>query len=90
MNHALTPTARLAAHAIHEVLDPMIEALLERLRAAWDAHLRLLADNPRYAAAVAAGTSALMGQDSPLDLIAAITAALIAIYTATRRVIAHL
>jgi hypothetical protein len=91
VNYALTPTtARLAAQAAYAVLDPLVDALLEQLRDAWEMHLRLLAENPRYAAAIAAGTAALMGHSSPLDLIAAITAALLAIYSATRKVVAYL
>jgi hypothetical protein len=90
MNYTHMPTARLAWQAAYKLVDPLIDAMLDQLCRTWQTHLRLLAHNPRYAAAVASAAAGLTGQDSPLDLIAAIAAALLAIHTAARRVIAHL
>jgi len=81
MLHRLTRTA----HSIHRAIRALWGALLDRLRQAWEMHRRLLRDNPAYAAAAAAGAATIAGQDSPLDLLAAIAAALLAIYAATRR-----
>lgn len=51
----------------------------------WMAHQRLLRDNPAYAASATAGAACVAGQESALDLIAAIAATALAVYAATRR-----
>lgn len=76
----LPRTARSLGHAMRVAVD----ALVELLTRAWSAHCRLLRENPAYATAAAAGLAAVVGQDSLLDLIAAILAALVGIYAATR------
>jgi propanediol dehydratase large subunit len=81
MLHRITRTMSTITRAIRA----MTTRALDQIRHGWNAHVRLLRDNPAYAAAAAAGAAAIAGQDNRLDLIAAAAAALLALYAATRR-----
>ena len=97
--HLRRPTARKgtpmrhrssnAAHTIIHAARTVLHSISEQLRRVWHAHRRLLRTNPAYAAAVVAGVSAVIRQESLLDLAAALGATLLAIYSATRRGLAR-
>jgi hypothetical protein len=76
-----------AARSFYQSLSALSLRLGDLAQRAWWAHCRLLRDNPAYAAAAAAGVAAIVGQDRPLDLLAAILAALLGIYAAVGRVV---
>ena len=81
MVHRLVRTTRCAVRAARRKLT----AVADLMRRAWSRHRRLLADNSAYATAVAAGAATIVGQGSPWDLLATITATVLGIYAATRR-----
>lgn len=57
---------------------------MDFLRRVWAAHCNRIRENPAYAAALAAGAAAVVSQDTPLDLLAALAAMLLALHAATR------
>jgi hypothetical protein len=78
--HAATRTVRV----LHRAVTAAVRAVAVRLRAAWNAHRRLLSTSPAYGAALAAGAATAVKQADPVDVFAAIAAALLAGYTAYR------
>jgi hypothetical protein len=78
--HATGGTVRL----LHRAVTSAVRAVAARLCKAWNAHRRLLSTNRAYAAALAAGAATAVRQVEPVDMIAAIAAALLAGYTAYR------
>ena len=81
MLHRLVRTTRSAVRSVRRKLT----VLADLVRRVWERHRRLLADNPGYATAVAAGAATIVGQGNPLDLLATITATVLGVYAATRR-----
>ena len=76
----LVHAARRTVRLLHRAVTAAVRAIASRLRAAWHAHRRLLSTNPAYGAALAAGVATVVRQADPLDVIAAIIAAVLAAY----------
>jgi len=58
---------RVAGRAVRTAVVAVRAAVL-RLRSAWGPHRRLVASNPAYGAALAAGAAAVVRQREPVDL----------------------
>jgi hypothetical protein len=80
----LIRAAARTVRLLHHAFTAAVRAVAARLRAAWNAHRRLLSTNPAYGAALAAGAATVVRQTDPVDVFAAIAAALLAGYTAYR------
>ena len=81
MLHRLVRTTRSVVRAVRRKLT----ALADLVTSVWSRHRRLLADNPGYVTAVAAGAATIVGQGNPWDLLATITATVLGVYATTRR-----
>jgi hypothetical protein len=62
---------------------------MQKVRQLWFTHTRLVRDNPAYLAAVTAGAASVLSQDSLTDLLAAVTAMVLAVAAATRRALSR-